>query len=139
MILPLGPTGPPADFMVGETTSQSITLSWDVVPNSDRNGIITGYKVVYQALPNGKRDTVNVSAGNEGEPTTTTLSELKQFTNYSISVVAFTVKGDGPPSAEETGQTAEDSKLHGNANHLVEILLFYIWCAICAHNTCNKA
>ena len=135
MILPLEPTGPPADFTVGETTSQSIPLRWAAVPKDHKNGIITGYKVVYQALPNGKRLTVNVSVGSEGELTTTTLSELKQFTNYSISVLAFTVKGDGPPSAEETVQTAEDSKLHNNANHLVEILPFYICCAICAQNT----
>ena len=137
MILPLEPTGPPAHFTVGETTSQRITLSWGKVPESDRNGIITGYKVVYQALPNGESLTANVSVEEEKERTTTTLSGLNQFTNYSIRVLAYTVKGDGPPSPEKTVQTKEDSKLNNNANHLVEILLIYIWSAICAHNTCN--
>ena len=127
MILPLEPTAAPADFTVGETTSQSISLSWGAVPESDRNGIITGYKVVYQALPNGKRLTVNVSAGNGGERTSTTLSGLNQFTNYSIRVLAYTVKGDGPQSPEKTVQTKEDSKLNNNANHRVEILLHVIY------------
>lgn len=128
--MPLEPTGTPADFIVGETTSQSISLSWGAVPPKERNGKITGYKVVYQPLPNGERLPVNVNVGNEGERTTTTLSGLNQFTNYSIRVLAFTVKGDGPPSPEKTVQTKEDSKLHNNANHLVEILLIYIWSAI---------
>ena len=137
MILPLEPTGPPADFTVGETTSQSVSLSWGAVSEGHRNGIITGFKVIYQVLPNGRSLTANVSVGNEGERTTTTLSGLNQFTNYSIRVLAYTVKGDGPPSPEETLQTAEDSKLNNSANYLVEILLFYIWSAICAHITCN--
>ena len=132
MILPLEPTGAPANFMVnvGETTSQSIKLSWGKVKESDRNGIITGYKVVYQELPNGGSNTAHVSVEEEKERTATTLCGLRQFTSYSIRVLAYTVKGDGPPSPEKTVQTKEDSKLHNNANHLVEILLIYIWSAI---------
>ena len=128
MIFLLEPTGAPAHFTVnvGETTSQSISLSWGKVNESDRNGIITGYKVVYQALPNGWSFTAHVSVGAEGERTTTTLYGLKPFTNYTIRVLAYTIKGDGPPSPEKTVQTKEDSKLHNNANHLVEILLIYI-------------
>lgn len=130
MILPLEPTGAPAHFAVDETTSQSITLSWGKVNESDRNGIITGYKVVYQPLPNGGNCTADVSVKEEKERTTKTLDGLDQFTNYSIRVLAYTVKGDGPPSPEKTVRTKEDSKLHNNVNHLVEILLIYIWSAI---------
>ena len=130
MILSLEPTGPPTDFEVVETTSQSIVLSWGVVPEGHRNGIIAGYKVIYQALPNGGNLTANVSVGEEGKGTSTTLSGLNQFTNYSIRVLAYTVKGDGPPSVEQTVQTKEDSKLNNNANHLVQILFIYIWSAI---------
>ena len=117
--MPLEPTGPPTDVQVDQTTSQSISLSWSAVTEGHRNGIITGYKVIYQGLPNGVNHTVNVSAGNERERTTTTLSDLNQFTNYSIRVLAFTVKGDGPPSPVATVRTEEDSKLHNNANHQV--------------------
>ena len=129
-ILPLEPTGPPTDFRIDleKTTSQSISLSWSAVLHSDKNGIITGYKVVYQALPSGGNYTVNVGAGNDDARTSTTLSGLKKFTNYSISVLAFTVKGDGPPSPSRIAQTKEDSKLYRYANqscrNFVNTLIF---------------
>ena len=152
IILSLEPTDAPRDFTVLKTFSQRISLSWAAVTKSDRNGIITGYKVVYQALPNGGSLTVNVSVGEEEGPTTTTLSGLNQFTNYSISVLAFTVKGDGPPSPSIVAQTREDSKSHKDLNHLVEILLIHsfgmqfvptilvtprpntIWALVCGNN-----
>ena len=37
------------------------------------------------------------------------LTELKEFVEYNISVVAFTVKGDGPPFVF-TVRTDQDSK-----------------------------
>lgn len=114
--MPLEPTGPPTDFEVrpDSKTSRSITISWASVSDSLKNGIITGYRVIYRALPNGINSTVTVNAseGSESERETTvkTLYGLNEFTNYSVRVLAFTVKGDGPPSVAITFQTEEDSK-----------------------------
>ena len=38
------------------------------------------------------------------------LTGLNKFTKYNISVLAFTVKGDGPVSSTITVTTDEDSK-----------------------------
>ena len=53
MILPSEPTAPPADIEVTPKSPQSISLKWGTVPPSDRNGKIAGYRLIYQALPNG--------------------------------------------------------------------------------------
>ena len=109
--LPLEPTAPPADVVVTKKTSQSISLRWTAVTDRDKNGIIMGYRVIYQALPNGRiyNITVNGVEGNE-EMLSATLDKLNEFTNYSIRVLAFTAKGDGPPTAAKIAETEEDSK-----------------------------
>ena len=58
-----------------------------------RNGIITGYNITYQSLT--ENDNGFVTAGPNDRQAN--LTELKEFVDYNISVVAFTVKGDGPP------------------------------------------
>jgi len=111
-ILPSEPTAPPADIVVTTESPQSISVKWGTVPASNRNGIITGYRVLYQALPNGTSFTKTIGVIGEGgeESRLTTLEKLNEFTNYSISVLAFTVKGDGPASDAMIVQTEEDSK-----------------------------
>ena len=58
-----------------------------------RNGIITGYNITYQSLT--ENDNGSVEAGPNDRQAN--LTGLKEFVEYNISVVAFTVKGDGPP------------------------------------------
>ena len=89
------------------TSSSSILVEWGEVPPADQNGIILRYTVTYKALPGGSYKTVVVNA-----PTTeTTLRGLNEYTNYSITVFASTVKGDGNASAPIVVITDEDSKL----------------------------
>ena len=109
----LVPSGPPQDVQVTVISSQNISVSWGPVRAEDKNGIIKGYKVIYQALPNGNKTfkTINI-AGEPAESTTTTLHNLNEFTNYSIAVLAFTVKGDGSPSLAKVVQTQQDSKCY---------------------------
>ena len=70
-----------------------------------RNGIITGYNITYQS--HTENDSGFVSAGPNDRQAN--LTGLKEFVNYNISVVAFTVKGDGPPSVTVVS-TDQDSK-----------------------------
>ena len=58
-----------------------------------QNGIITGYNITYQSLT--ENDNGFVTAGPNDRQAN--LTGLKEFVEYNISVVAFTVKGDGPP------------------------------------------
>ena len=57
-----------------------------------QNGIITGYNITYQSLT--ENDNGFVPAGRDDRQAN--LTGLKEFVEYNISVVAFTVKGDGP-------------------------------------------
>ena len=70
-----------------------------------RNGIIAGYNITYQSLT--ENDNGFVTAGPNYRQAN--LTELKEFVEYNISVVAFTVKGDGPPFVFIV-RTDQDSK-----------------------------
>ncbi|XP_068726145.1 protein sidekick-1-like [Montipora capricornis] len=88
------PNAPPGNFRKFNTTSTSIVLQWDQVEADDQNGVILSYTVTYKALPNGSEKTHKVTA-----PTTlATLTGLNEYTNYSITVFASTIKGGGPVS-----------------------------------------
>ena len=81
-------------------------VNWEEVPAADQNGIILSYTVNFKALPNGIEQTKNVTA-----PTTqATLTKLNEYTNYSITVFAWTAKGAGNVSAAIIVITDEDSK-----------------------------
>ena len=114
IILPLEPSGRPKTVAATVTSSKSISVSWDPVDADDRNGIIKGYKVNYQALPNGV--TVpkfqNITSEQQNKKQTVLLDDLNEFTNYSISVLAFTVIGNGPASGAQVVETLEDSKFN---------------------------
>lgn len=104
------PSGPPQQVTLSGLTSKSIRITWDPVPPADRNGIIQGYKLSYQALPNGDFVTkfFNISIKQQDEGAKKTLNNLNEFTNYSIGVLAFTLYGDGPPSVAQLVQTLQD-------------------------------
>jgi protein sidekick len=73
----------------------------------DRNGVIEGYKVYYGAL-NVPFQYKKVSSN---ATFTTTLTELRKFTEYSIQVLAYTRIGDGTLSVPPiVVQTMEDGK-----------------------------
>ena len=87
------------------TSSTSISVSWEEVQAELRNGIITGYNITYQSLTESSNGSV-LSGPNDRQAD---LTGLKEFVKYNISVVAFTVKGDGPPNVTVVS-TDEDSK-----------------------------
>ena len=81
-------------------------VEWGDVPAADQNGIILSYTVTYWALPGGSLQSKLVKA-----PTTkATLTGLNELTNYSVTVFASTVKGDGNVSESLTIRTDEDGR-----------------------------
>ena len=100
------PNAPPSHVQGHNSSSTSILVQWADVNATDQNGIILSYTVGYTALPGGSEETKVVKA----PATDTTLTGLNEFTNYSITVFASTVKGDGNASAPITVITDEDSK-----------------------------
>ena len=105
------------------SSSTSISVSWEDVQADLRNGIITGYNITYQSQT--ENDNGFVTAGPSNRQAN--LTGLKEFVKYNISVVAFTVKGDGPPSVTVV-RTDQDSKSY---NTLL-LLLLLIWQSVSA-------
>ena len=106
------PSASPPNLRLVDTTSTSILVEWNEVPSVDRNGIILSYTIKYQAVGD---DEVTV----EGPVNTTTvdfptlranLSGLIKNQRYNISVLATTIKGNGPYSDPITEITNQDSK-----------------------------
>ena len=102
----LEPSAPPANITGNFNSSTSILVQWDEVPENDKNGIIKGYNVTYKDWRTGVEKTHIVDAPTRQVD----LTGLNEFTKYNISVLAFTVKGGGPPSSAITVSTEEDSK-----------------------------
>ena len=93
--------------MVGQSlSSKSILVTWNEVPPADQNGIIMSYNITYQSLTENHSNstTVNYTVRQ------VTLSDLKEFVNYSITVFASTKIGDGPASDPVYVKTDEDGK-----------------------------
>ena len=99
------PDGAPQNVKGQNTSSTSISVSWEAVQADLQNGIITGYNITYQSQT--ENDNGVVEAGPNDLQAN--LTGLKEFVKYNISVVAFTEKGDGPPSIIVV-RTDEDSK-----------------------------
>ena len=106
------PSAPPSSVQAYSTNSTSIFIRWEEVPEPDQNGVILNYTVTYQVLPSGAALTETVVV-----PTTNiTLGDLDEFTEYSITVFASTIKGAGATSAPIIVRTDEDSK-YTNSPH----------------------
>ena len=71
--------------------------------------IITGYNITYQSLTENDNGFVKASPNDRQA----NLTGLKEFVEYNISVVAFTVKGIGPPFVLDV-RTDQDSKSYNN-------------------------
>ena len=128
MILPLVPSNAPQAVTVSATSSKSIFVSWDPVIADDRNGIIKGYKVNYQALPNGDMAAkfLNITKAQQNKRQTVTLDHLNEFTNYSIGVLAFTAFGNGPASVGQVVETLEDSKFYVNICAIIVTFIVFV-------------
>ena len=100
------PDGPPRDVNTTALSSTELHVSWNEVPEIDRNGIITMYEVMYEPLMtfDGQLQTLNVTTNS----TSINLNGLQEYVNYNISVRAYTSEGPGNYSEEVTTRTLED-------------------------------
>ena len=91
-----------------------------------QNGIITGYNITYQSLTENENGFVPAGPNDRQA----NLTGLKEFVEYNISVVAFTVKGDGPPFVFIV-RTDQDSKSYNPF-----FFYFYYYCSQCQRLFC---
>ena len=118
MVLLSEPDGVPQNVTGQNTSSTSILVTWEEVQAELRNGIITGYNITYQSLTENDNGFLQASPNDH----LANLTGLKEFVEYNISVVAFTVKGDGPPSVIGV-RTDQDSK----SNNLPVFFLYVMF------------
>ena len=95
------PAGPPRQVSAIAENSTSVNLNWNAP--STPNGVITEYQL--QCSGGGQKFTLMVM----GSQTTTTLSGLLPYTNYSCSITAHTSAGGGP-AATTSVTTDEDGE-----------------------------
>ena len=101
------PNGAPQNVRGHYISSTSISVSWKEVQSDLQNGIIIGYTIKYWSQT--ENDNGVVLAGPNDRQAN--LTALKEFVEYNISVIAFTVKGTGPPSFIVV-RTDQESKLN---------------------------
>ena len=112
------------------TSSTSISVSWEEVEAELRNGIITGYNITYQSLTENDNGFVPADPNDRQA----NLTGLNEFVVYNISVVAFTVKGGGPANFTVV-KTDQDSKSYNTCfsllllqSVLAFLFLFFSFC-----------
>ena len=84
------PSGAPRNVSTLLVSSQSITVVWDPIACTERNGEITGYTVVFHKQ--GDSSIVPVNTPNQYFIANT----LQPFTNYTFRVAGLNINGTGP-------------------------------------------
>ncbi|XP_036925547.1 receptor-type tyrosine-protein phosphatase F isoform X7 [Sturnira hondurensis] len=93
------PSGPPRKVEVEPLNSTAVHVSWKLPLPSKQHGQIRGYQVTYVRLENGEpRGPPVIQDVMLAEAQETTISGLTPETTYSVTVAAYTTKGDGARS-----------------------------------------
>ncbi|XP_029008126.1 protein sidekick-1-like isoform X2 [Betta splendens] len=100
------PSGSPVNVTAEAMSSTRILLTWSPVPQAQKNGVILGYKVLYNEKDSEGPPRVRDA---QGEGSSSVLLEgLQKYTAYVLQVLAHTRMGDGPPSSAILLWTRED-------------------------------
>ena len=85
------PSAPPENLTGMFSSATSLLISWFPPPEQDQNGDIMGYNISYFKVDNS--DTVRYTSAEE---TMINITGLMVYTEYSVSVAAYTSLGTGP-------------------------------------------
>lgn len=100
------PTSPPVNVSAkaDEKNATLISVHWGQVPLADRRGEISFYSVAVIEHKGKEINELNVTGFNA------TISGLKPYTSYDVTVTAWTSKGASNASEKKQVQTAEAGK-----------------------------
>ena len=73
------------------SSATSILVAWSPPPEDDQNGIILGYNITYFVI----NDEISVVSRSVAS-TSINIIDLSIYTEYNISVAAYTIIGTGP-------------------------------------------
>ncbi|KAK3920463.1 Down syndrome cell adhesion molecule-like protein Dscam2 [Frankliniella fusca] len=102
------PSSPPEEVRCHAVNSQSLQVSWQPPPSGSINGVLQGYSVQYESVVPDLRhpdpqDTAKTTA------LLVVLLDLRKATNHSVTVRAYTRKGEGVASRPVFCSTEEDA------------------------------
>ncbi|XP_063270838.1 protein sidekick-1 isoform X2 [Prinia subflava] len=100
------PSAPPENVSAEAVSSTQILLTWAAVPESEQNGLILGYKILYKARDLDSEPRSHTVRGNHTQ--SALLSGLRKFVLYELRVLAFTRIGDGVPSSPPVTERTKD-------------------------------
>ncbi|XP_039588144.1 protein sidekick-1 isoform X2 [Passer montanus] len=100
------PSAPPENVSAEAVSSTQILLTWAAVPESEQNGLILGYKILYKAKDLDSEPKSQTVRGNHSQ--SVLLSGLRKFVLYELQVLAFTRIGDGVPSSPPVTERTKD-------------------------------
>lgn len=101
------PSAPPYDVQLHVVNKTTLIAHWNDVPLIHQNGVILGYRFLFQredGSPVERNVTVSPDVHEYRFP------GLLIFQNYSIQVLAFAIKGDGPFNDKVYQMTNESGK-----------------------------
>ncbi|XP_045543263.1 receptor-type tyrosine-protein phosphatase S isoform X17 [Salmo salar] len=108
------PSAPPQDIKCSSSSSTTLLVSWRPPPVESQNGALAGYLVRYQVVG----ASVEGGGGGAGEPMEepavpprvgqVLLQKLEKWTQYRVTLAAFTEIGPGPESEPLLCRTDED-------------------------------
>ncbi|XP_068769931.1 protein sidekick-2 isoform X2 [Struthio camelus] len=90
------PSSGPTNVSALATTSSSMLVRWNDIPEADCNGLILGFKVMYKEKDSEGPARFWLVEGNASR--SAQLAGLAKYALYEIRVLAFTRIGDGVPS-----------------------------------------
>uniref|UniRef100_A0A6Q2XDD1 Receptor-type tyrosine-protein phosphatase F n=1 Tax=Esox lucius TaxID=8010 RepID=A0A6Q2XDD1_ESOLU len=87
------PSAPPQEVHLSSLSSTSLKVSWVAPPAASRHGAIVAYTVSYQATGSTSEDLERHEVSGIGADAI--ITGLHSETTYSVTVAAYTTKGDG--------------------------------------------
>ncbi|KFV53129.1 Protein sidekick-1, partial [Tyto alba] len=100
------PSAPPENVSAEAVSSTQILLTWTAVPESEQNGLILGYKILFKAKDLDSEPKSQIVRGNHTQ--SFLLSGLRKYVLYEIQIMAFTRIGDGVPSSPAVIERTKD-------------------------------
>ena len=102
----VAPSGPPTSVHVVVLNHSAVEVQWNLPLANLRNGVIRGFKIVYQENEDTTEQVVDVDDGTANEYI---VSGLKAATVYTFSVLAY-ISSDGPRSIHLTVSTFSEGQ-----------------------------
>ena len=97
LTFPVVPTGAPQNLTIINSTSTSVTISWDSVECIHRNGLITHYQLVYEPVDIfGNNPSTMISSGEPDDGGSYTATRLDPSSSHLFKVAAVNKLGFGP-------------------------------------------